>query len=113
MLKDSNFEMLIAYEMEFEFLENMINDPILQELFRSKNHYDLVIAELFVSEAFFALGNKFHAPVISVTSQTLFSYHKWILDIPNPYFPNSFLEENVPFVSRAINIGWNFILSKN
>lgn len=103
--------------MQLECLENMIKGPEVQDLLHSKRRYDLVIAELFGSDVFFALGNKFNVPIISVTSQNLLSYHDWILGNPIPsHFPNSLLEvgvtEKMSLTWRAINMGWNFILSK-
>lgn len=94
----------------------MINDSEVHELFRSKNNYDLVIAELFRSEVFLALGSIFQAPVISVTSQTLYNYHKWMLgNSVLAHSPSSMFEitESMSLVTRAFNMGWNFIMCKN
>lgn len=96
--------------------ENIIQRPEMQEIIHSKNDFDLIIADLFNgADIFFALGNKFNAPVISTTSSSLSSYHYWLLGNLNfASLPDPFAEvSDMSFVSRACNLGFQLFSSKN
>lgn len=114
MLKQGRIEnFFFCYKFVTIITENILNSTEIQEIIRSGASFDLVIAELFCDDAFFAFGPKFNAPMISLTSQELSSTHNWIINNPFPssYVPNSFLPltDQMSLVSRFINTASNFI----
>lgn len=86
---------------------NTVNDPAFQQLLRSNNKYDVVIVEIFMTEALLALGHHFDAPVIGVST---FGASKMTSDlvaapeIPS-YVPNVFTgySDRMSFSQRLMN----------
>ncbi|KAK7574409.1 hypothetical protein V9T40_011600 [Parthenolecanium corni] len=92
--------------------EEVLNLPEIQNIIHSRDHYDLVIAELFYLDVFLAFGYKFKAPIVAMCPMNLMFFYSWILGNPYPssYVPNQFLwyTENMTLFTRFSNTVFNF-----
>lgn len=98
---------LMIYHMGVEGTNLTLTNPAFVEFLATKQHFDIAIIEMFVSDAMLGLGLHFNAPVISVST---FGAHKWTTDLvgtPNiaSYIPNTFLgfTDQMTFVQRLKN----------
>lgn len=104
----------IKYGIEtfHDYADRILGLRQVQDVIQSDSHYDLVIAELFLLDVFFAFGNKFNAPTIALSPMKLIPYYNWILcdPFPSSYVPTLILEmtEKMTFISRVINTIFNF-----
>lgn len=70
-----------------------LTHPAYTKFIATKQHFDVVIVEMFLTEPLLGLGNVFDAPVIGVST---FGAHKWTTDLvgtPNiaSFVPHTFL----------------------
>lgn len=112
--KRSRFtNMMMFSNFYFDYTKEVFKVPQVQHLIQSKDHYDLVIAELFFMDVFFALGYKFDAPTIALCPfNSIQFFYSWTLGNPYPssYIPNQFLtySENMSLLNRISNLLFNY-----
>lgn len=100
--------MSALFDFGIMFTNATLNHPRFVEFLHSDAQYDVVIVEVFLSEALLALGHHFNAPVIGVST---FGASKWTTDlvgtpiIPS-YIPHTFngLSDRMTFAERATNL---------
>lgn len=85
-----------------------IQHPKVQQFIATKQKFDVIILEIFMTEALLGLGHVFNAPVIGVST---FGASKWTNDLvgtPTPlsYVPNPFLSftDKMTIVERTGNM---------
>lgn len=90
------------------FTNLTLNHPRFQEFLQSDAKFDVVVVEIFLSEALLALGHHFNAPVIGVST---FGASKWTTDLVgtpviSSYVPNPFtgLSDRMTFGERVRNL---------
>lgn len=81
------------YDMGIFITNHTMNNPKIKQLIASDQKFDVVIVEIFLSEALIGFGHHFNAPVIGVST---FGASKWTNDLvgtPSPlsYVPHPFL----------------------
>ena len=78
-LQSVNFaqSLKIIYDMGLTITNYTLLHPKIKKLLKSKEKFDVVIIECFVSEALLGIANHFDAPVISMAT---FGAHKWNTD---------------------------------
>lgn len=86
------------FRSELDELEKMLKSSAVQDLLKSNESFDLVIAEYFNSEVPLAFGHRFNAPYIAMSSCSLLPWASYFFANPsNPsYVPNTF----VPYTNR-------------
>ncbi|CAO1423153.1 unnamed protein product [Diamesa serratosioi] len=96
------------YAMGVTLTNFTVQHPKFQQLIASKQQFDVIILEVFMTEALLGLGHVFNAPVIGVST---FGASKWTNDLvgsPTPlsYVPHPFLSftDKMSFVERTGNI---------
>lgn len=63
-----------------------LNNPVFQRFLASGAKFDLIILDIFLSEAFYGLGHHFNAPMIGLST---FGASKWTTDlVGTPLFPS-------------------------
>ncbi|XP_065217122.1 UDP-glycosyltransferase UGT4-like [Planococcus citri] len=91
------------------FSIDMANEPHTRNLLRENNgeKFDLIMAEVYHFDTFFALGARFNAPIIGISFQPLQPVYNWILKnpwsfshVPHLYLPYS---DRMNFMQRFIN----------
>nr|XP_021201480.2 UDP-glucosyltransferase 2 [Helicoverpa armigera]WRX06237.1 UGT43A1 [Helicoverpa armigera] len=120
-LSTSNF-LSVAYggaqvfkQMANTNCKKLVNNKEIRELIESKESFDIVIAEQFVTDCGLAVAYKLNAPVIGMTAHILMSWTYSRLGAPNhpAYVPNHFFASgNYPNLwnrikSTIINFGMN------
>jgi hypothetical protein len=81
------------YNMGIFITNHTMSNPKVKQLINSNQKFDLVVVEIFLSEALIGFGHHFKAPVIGVST---FGASKWTNDLvgtPSPlsYVPHPFL----------------------
>lgn len=66
-----------VYEMGLTITNYTLDHPKMKKLLASKQKFDVVIVECFVSEAMLGIADHFNAPVVSMAT---FGAHKWNTD---------------------------------
>lgn len=84
-----------------EFSNHTLMHPNVRRLMAERT-YDLVIVELFVTEAIIGLGQHFNAPVIAVSS---FSSNKWVNDLVGTPAPMSYVPHAFSTFSDRMSLG--------
>lgn len=104
--------LFLVFKFYHDYSHEVVNLPEVQSIIHSQNNYDLVMAELFFMDVFFAFGYKFKAPVVALSPMNLMFFYSWTLGNPYPssYVPNQLLwyTENMPLFSRISNTVFNF-----
>lgn len=99
-----------------DYVDRILGMPEVQQVIQSDSHYDLVISEFLLQDAFFAFGNKFNAPTIALSPMKLVPVYNWWLCDPHPpsFVMNQFLRMpgEMTLAARIINTVYNFILGK-
>ena len=97
-----------VYSMGVAITNFTLQHPRVQQFIATKQKFDVIILEIFMTEAFLGLGHVFNAPVIGVST---FGASKWTNDLvgtPTPlsYVPHPFLSftDKMCIVERAGNI---------
>ncbi|PSN55501.1 hypothetical protein C0J52_02581 [Blattella germanica] len=79
----------------------------VQDLYRSKKHFDLVIVESFNTDCVLPVAHKFNAPIIGISSSTVFPWTDYRMGNPrNPaYVPSMFTtySDKMSFSQRLKN----------
>lgn len=95
------------YHMGINICNHTLLHPDVQKLIKSNEKFDVVITEMFMSEALLGFGHVFNAPVIGVST---FGASKWTNDLvgnPSPpsYVPHPFLSftDKMNFIERFGN----------
>ena len=96
------------YAMGVTITNFTVQHPKVQQFIATQQKFDVIILEIFMTEALLGLGHVFNAPVIGVST---FGASKWTNDLvgtPTPlsYVPNPFLSftDKMNFVERTGNI---------
>lgn len=99
-----------------EFADRVLKLPKIQNVIQSDSHFDLVIGELLIQDAFFAFGAKFNAPTIGLSPMKLVPMYNWLLCDPHPssfvVSPLIRIPGKMTLFSRIINTVYNFILGR-
>ncbi|XP_058461853.1 UDP-glycosyltransferase UGT5-like [Malaya genurostris] len=84
-----------------------LTDPAVTKLINSRQHFDLVILEVFMTDAMLGFAHHFNAPCVGISS---FGASKWTTDLvgtpaPPSYIPNPFLAftDHMSFKERLMN----------
>lgn len=96
-----------------KYIEEILKYSDIQDIINSHTEYDLVIAQIINTDAIFAFGYKFKAPVIAFFQTAMLPSNNWILGNPFPssYIPNLFspYTEKMSLFARIVNTMYNFI----
>jgi hypothetical protein len=99
------------YDMGIFITNHTMNNPKVKTLIASDQKFDVIIVEIFLSEALIGFGHHFKAPVIGIST---FGASKWTNDLvgtPSPlsYIPHPFLSftDQMNFVQRLGNTMMN------
>lgn len=107
--------MIYTTQNFLDYADRILGFSEVQRIIQSGSHYDLVMCEIFLLDAFFAFGNKFNAPTIAMSPMKLIPHYNWIMCDPHPssHFPALSLSmtEKMPLVSRIINLAYEFLFS--
>lgn len=86
----------------------MLSNDKVQNLMLSNEKFDLIIAEMFNSDCYLTLVDKFEAPVVGLSSTTLMQWHTDRLGQPNnpSYIKNNHVwsEAKMNFFNRVENL---------
>jgi len=94
-MRDQNIieAILSIYDMGIEITNSTLTEPALQKLMASGEKFDVVICEVFVTEALFGLAQHFDAPLIGLGTFGATSWNTDLVGSPSPpsYVPSIFL----------------------
>jgi len=95
------------YYMGFEWTNCTLKNPEIMNMIHSKEKFDLVILEIFVTEAMIGYGHAFDAPVIGISSFGASLWANNLIGTPTPwsYVPHTFLSytDNMTYSQRLFN----------
>ncbi|XP_044749817.1 uncharacterized protein LOC123310414 [Coccinella septempunctata] len=98
---------VVLTSMGIDSCHSIYTNPQVQNLMKSDEKFDLIIAEMFNNECYLGFADKFKAPVIGFSSTTLMSWHAARFGQPtNPsYIPNNHFRSGgkMGFFSRLEN----------
>lgn len=101
---------LISWTSSDAIKLTMENENVLK-LMESDEEFDVVICEVFLSEALMGFGQRFNAPVIAVST---FGAHKWFNELvgtpaPSSFVPHPFLSytDDMSYIERLLNTMFN------
>lgn len=101
------FTDLYFFRTELNEIESMLESKVMQDLLKSNETYDLVIAEYFNTEVPLAFGHRFNAPYIAMSSCSVMPWADYFFANPsNPsYVPILFLpySNRMSFLQRLTN----------
>ncbi|GAB0093835.1 UDP-glucuronosyltransferase [Sergentomyia squamirostris] len=83
-----NEQLQTVIGLALNFTDNALSDPEMKALIRSKEKFDVIIVEIFLSESLMGLGKVFNAPMIGFTS---FGPSKWSTDLNGSPSPLSYV----------------------
>ncbi|XP_055610277.1 UDP-glycosyltransferase UGT5-like [Uranotaenia lowii] len=96
-----------TYGFGHAVVNGTLNDPAVVELIASKEHFDLIVLEIFMNDAMLGFVHHFNVPCIGVST---FGASKWTNDLvgniaPPSYVPNPFLgfTDHMTFAQRLMN----------
>ncbi|XP_062544090.1 UDP-glycosyltransferase UGT5-like isoform X1 [Armigeres subalbatus] len=96
-----------AYDFGHRITNTTLNDPAVKSLIDSNETFDLIILEIFMTDAMLGFCHHFKAPCIGVST---FGASKWTADLvgtPSPpsYVPNALLgfSDRMSFKERLLN----------
>ncbi len=107
--KTNKFSMMLSiFDVAQTFTRGSLTHYNFQDLIRSNDtHFDLIMVELYYTDAYLALSKKFNAPVIGLVPQTLPTALSWISSNPVlfSYIPVMYLpfSNSMSFLQRTIN----------
>lgn len=100
-------EMTNLYDMGIMLTNHTLNNQNVRNLMNSGRHFDVVIVEIFVSEALIGLGRHFNAPVIGFSTFGASIWTTNLIGNPSPlsFVPHPFLSftHNMDFWQRVGN----------
>lgn len=101
------------YGLGLMLTSHTLSHPKVQDLIKSKTHFDVIVLEIFVNEAMLGFGKLFNAPIVGMST---FGANNWINDMvgtPSPlsYNPHFMLEytEKMSFSQRLHNLFVNLM----
>ncbi|CAB3362220.1 Hypothetical predicted protein [Cloeon dipterum] len=98
---------MMMWGFGYHVTEVVANTPQFQSVLEDKKGFDLVIAEVFMNEAFYGLANHFKAPLVLVCPFGGFHFHNYAFANPIPlsFYPNPSLEysDRMSIIERLTN----------
>ncbi|XP_055910483.1 UDP-glycosyltransferase UGT5-like [Eupeodes corollae] len=114
-LRDNNFveSLKEVYTLGMIISNSTLSESSVQELLASREKFDVVVCEVFVTDALFGIAEHFNAPLIGVST---FGARLWNTDLvgsPTPlsYMPSDFLphSQHMTLYQRIENLIYNSV----
>lgn len=90
-----------VYDVSINFTESILRSDNFQDFLRDREHFDVVIFEIFVCDAMVGLGHYFNAPIIGFST---IGPTKWTSDLVGL----SDLASHMPYISNGFSDQMNF-----